>query len=44
MPEFGEPPPLPPAAARALRVLLKAHAAQNDQKAADSGRLSPNCK
>src|SRR5512142_449287 len=33
-----EPPLLTPAAARALlRVLLKAHAAQNDQKAAGSG-------
>jgi hypothetical protein len=33
-----EPPALTPAAARALlRVLLKAHAAQNDQQAATSG-------
>ena len=34
-----EPPPLTPAAARALlRVLLKAHAAQTDQQAATSGQ------
>jgi hypothetical protein len=34
-----EPPRLTPAAARALlRVLLKAHAAQNDEQAADSGQ------
>ena len=33
-----EPPTLTPAAARALlRVLLKAHAAQNDEQAATSG-------
>ena len=34
-----EPPRLTPAAARALlRVLLKAHAAQNDEQAATSGQ------
>jgi hypothetical protein len=34
-----EPPTLTPAAARALlRVLLKAHAAQNDEQTADSGQ------